>query len=63
MAVDVKIGTVETVIQAGPEGRDRSELIAAAVAAMRAELDRRTTEDARRTAESAIRPRSFGQRY
>jgi hypothetical protein len=66
MAVDVHIGSVETVIDAGDGSAggnaDRQRLIAEVLRAVRAELGRDAAEAAARSYDTATRPRSFGQR-
>jgi tRNA A58 N-methylase Trm61 len=66
MAVDVHIGSVETVIEAGEGsgagGADRQRLIAEILRVVRAELTREAAETAMRAHDTAPRPRSFGQR-
>jgi hypothetical protein len=66
MAVDVRIGSVETVIDAGDGSAggnaDRQKLIAEVLRAVRADLAREAAEAASRSTDTATRPRSFGQR-
>lgn len=63
MSVDVQIGSIETVVESAEGGDSRQKIIALAVLAMREELARMQAEEQRRTRESAVKPRSFGQRY
>jgi hypothetical protein len=64
MAVDLHIGHVETVIEAGPaDSVERERLIAEVIARVRAELARERNEAAMRERDSAVTLRSFGRRY
>lgn len=62
MAVDVHIGSVETVIEAGEGPVDRRRLLAEILAALRAEREREEAEALRRARDTAAPLRSLGRR-
>lgn len=61
MAVDVHIGSIETVIEAIDGGPARQALIADVLRALKAELDRERIEADRRARDTAAPVRSFGR--
>lgn len=64
MAVDLHIGTIETVIEAGGSGaEDRRALIAEILRAVMQEMERTAAERAARDRDTAATPRSFGRRF
>lgn len=62
MAVDVHIGSIETVIEAIEGGPARQALIADVLRALQAELERTRIETERRARDTAAPGRSFGRR-
>lgn len=64
MAVDLYIGSVETVIEtSGAGGAERERELAMLLARLKAELAREQTEAERGKRDRAAEPRSFGRRY
>lgn len=53
MAVDVNIGSIETVIEAADGSSSRQALVAEVVRAVKAELDRERLAEERRTRDTA----------
>jgi hypothetical protein len=64
MAVDLYIGSVETVIESSiPGGSERARELEMLKASLKAELARDQMEAERRNHDRAAEPRSFGRRY